>query len=181
MVARAQVSVYDDPMDTTLPSMAAPLAAQGELELLKWSYLGIVVDPEAVAPLNRSLEVMLGEEFLAAKANRDERDGAGHYHMTVVTPAEYRPLRRARKKSGKGLGLPQHPFGFEIVGVGAAATEDSRAWFALCRSEALQDLRSALELPPHDLHITLAFGAGGDVHGVSKGTDSLITVPSTKS
>lgn len=163
-----------DPMDISSITPDRPLAAIGRAKLLNFSYVALTVDAEIVAPLNSELQYLLGEDYAELKGNRDSRDGEGRYHMTVIAPKEFRSLKRTLKS--KRLQFPEGPMAFEVLGIGTAAHERSRAWFAVCRSEALAAWRGDLKLPAHDLHITLAFGAGGDVHGEPKGIDSLIAV-----
>ena len=160
-------------MDSSKITPARPLAAVGRAELLNFSYVALTVDPETVAPLNAELRGVLGEDYAELKGNKDSRDGADRYHMTVIAPKEFRALKR--KLRSKRLQLPEAPISYEVLGIGTAQHERSQAWFAVCRSEAVAAWRSELELPAHDLHITLAFGAGGDVHGEPKGIDSLLT------
>lgn len=162
-----------EPMDSSI-TPDRPRAAVGRAELLNFSYVALPVEPELVAPLNSELRAILGEDYAELKGNRDSRDGEDRYHMTVIAPKEFRTLKRSLKS--KRLQIPDGPLAFEILGIGSAASERSRAWFAVCRSEAVAAWRSELKLPAHDLHITLAFGAGGDVHGEPKGIGSLIAV-----
>lgn len=162
------------PMDSSTITPDRPRAAVGRAKLLKFSYVALTVDPELIIPLNRELQVLLGDDYAELKGNRDSRDGEDRYHMTVVAPGEFRALKRTPES--KRLQIPEEPIPFEILGIGTAAHERSRAWFAVCRSEAVAAWRSDLGLPAHDLHITLAFGAGGDVHGEPKGISSLIAV-----
>lgn len=150
-----------------------PRAAVGRAKLLNSSYVALTVDPAEIAPFNGVLRTILGHDYSELKGNRDSRDGVDRYHLTVIAPKEFRSLKKILKS--KRLQLPEDPLGFEILGIGTAASENSRSWFAVCHSEALAAWRSELKLPAKDLHITLAFGPGGDVHGVSKGIDSLIT------
>lgn len=151
-----------------------PRAGIGRAKLFHGSFVALTVDPELISSLNGALKSILGDDYAELKGNKDSRDGAGHYHMTVIAPREFRGLKKVLKS--KRLQIPQDPIGFEVLGIGTAAHERSRAWFAVCRSEALAAWRSELKLPAHDLHITLAFGAGGDVHGEPKDISSLITV-----
>lgn len=157
-----------------MATAATPLRATGTAELLKFSYVALSVEASQLAPLSVGLEEILGEDYAELKANRDARDGEGRYHMTAIEPREFRKLSKELKAQGRRLELPQGPIELEILGIGTAESGNSQTWFAVCRSEAVAAWRSALELPPKDLHITLAFGAGGDVHGVAKGVSSLI-------
>lgn len=160
-------------MDSRNPRAAKPLPLAGELEILSHSYVGISLDRLSLQPVLEELSSILGDELAELQGNKFGRDGKDSYHMTVVAPREFRLLR---KSLGGRIQLPREPMAIEILGIGSATSERSRAWFAVCRSEAVAAWRSELKLPAHDLHITLAFGAGGDVHGEPKGIGSLISV-----
>lgn len=166
-------------MTSELTTPQRPLAARGEAVILKGSYVALSVDPASLGALSTELETILGEDFEELKANRDSRDGASSYHMTAIEPREFRKLAKELKGSGQRLELPSGPLALELIGIGTAESESSQAWFAVCRSESVAAWRKALGLPAKDLHITLAFGAEGDVHGAPKGIDSLITTDST--
>lgn len=150
------------------------LLSAGNAQLMKYSYIAVAVDAAAIEPLNQELEAILGDDFAELKANRDDRDGLSNYHMTLVGPRDYRQMKKALKVEGQQLTIPTEPFEFEILGIGSAANDVSRAWFAVCLSEAADAWRTAQGLGTADLHVTLAFEAGGDVHGVSKGVNSLL-------
>lgn len=163
-------------MDSKLTPPAGRSAAAGKAELLKYSYVALAVESSALEHLNRELKGILGEAYADLKSNRDDRDGGpSSYHMTVIAPSEFRQLKKALKKDGQRLEIPREPFGFEILGIGTAENEQSSCWFAVCNSASVAAWRKSLDLPPKDLHITLAFGAEGDVHGVPKGISSLLT------
>lgn len=150
------------------------LLAAGTAQLMKYSYIAVAVHAAVMEPVNQELESILGDDFAGLKANRDDRDGVSNYHMTLVGPRDYRLMKKALKAEGQELVIPTEPFEFEIIGIGSAANDVSRTWFAVCRSEAADAWRTAQGLGPADLHVTLAFEADGDVHGVSKGVNSLL-------
>lgn len=146
----------------------------GVAEVLNHSYVALTFEPKALGPFNKKLEALLGESYAELKQHRDLRDGADSYHLTAVTPAEFRQLKKALKNEGKRVELPTEPFDVELLGIGYGESESSACWFAICTSPAVAAWRESLELPPKDLHISLAFDAGGDVHGVPKGVSSLL-------
>ena len=153
-----------------------PIAASGAAAVLKHSYVALAVDAASLAPLAAELQAILGEGYAELRGNRDARDSAGHYHLTALEPREFRTIVKQKRAAGSRLELPSGELPIEILGIGTAVSETSQAWFAVCHSEAVAAWRSTLELPAKDLHITLAFGAGGDVHGAPKGIGSLLTV-----
>lgn len=162
-------------MDLRTPTAEQPLTVSGAAKVLKGSYAALSVEAVALQPLEIELQTILGENFDELKAHRDLRDGQGGYHMTIIEPREFRKVARELKRAGSKLQLPQSQIHFAIYGIGTAKSESSQAWFAVCRSQAVADWRKSLGLPAKDLHITLAFGAEGDVHGVSKGLESMVS------
>ena len=165
--------VIVESMNTSAVNNHSPRSSSGYAEVLKYSYVAVSVDPSAMESLNRSLEGILGENFATLKANRDDRDGF-RYHMTVMRPKEFRTLKKELKAHCQVITIPSEACDFEILGIGSAKSDLSETWFAVCRSEVVDAWRNAQGLAPLDLHITLAFGAGGDVHGVSKGVETLL-------
>jgi len=161
-------------MDIRTPNAEQPLTVSGTAKVLKGSYAALSVDAAALQPLDSQLRTVLKGDFEELKSYRDLRDGEDSYHMTIIEPREFRKVARELKQAGDKLQLPKSPMRFAVYGIGTAESESSQSWFAVCRSQTVDSWRKALGLPAKDLHITLAFGAEGDVHGVPKGIDSLI-------
>lgn len=155
---------------STYPS----LAFLGRAAVMNHAYVGIQIPSKSLDIYNRTLVAYLGFNFLNLRENRDRRDGAGNYHMTVITPKELRQLKKKAHAEGVELQFPPVDFSFEVIGVGTAANDESQTWFAVVKSESIQEWRKSLGLEPHDLHITLGFELAGDVHGVAKGENQLI-------
>lgn len=163
-------------MNTTNSETSNPnhsLEYAGPVSVLKRSYVGAVVDSEILDPMNRALLAHRGFDFIEAKNNRDLRDGQGKYHMTILDPKEFRSVSNSLKLEGKTLDLPEK-VNFTLLGVGTANNQKSRSWFAVAESVEVNEWRAGLGLPNRDLHITLAFEKGGDVHNVDKSANSLI-------
>lgn len=133
------------------------------------SYRGVEVSKEQVEPALRRLREHLGEEkyreYTQAKV---ERDGGEKYHITVVSPPETRALKKAGKSIPGAEAMEVQP-----LGIGHVKDGDNEAWYLVCSSPRVQEWRASMNLPPHDLHITLAF-KGKDVHGVRKGQSTLL-------
>lgn len=163
-------------MNTTNSETSNPnhsLEYAGPVSVLKRSYVGAVVDSKILDPMNRALLAHVGFDFVEAKHNHDQRDGVGCYHMTILTPQEFRTVSNSLKLEGKTLDLPEK-VNFTLLGVGTANNQKSRSWFAVAESVEVNEWRAGLGLPNRDLHITLAFEKGGDVHNVDKSANSLI-------
>ena len=157
-------------------SVSSPLRVPGRPAVFHHSYAGLAVEAQALRPVNELLAELLEERFAELKGNRDSRDGDSKYHLTVIEPREFRALAKEQKRRGERVEIPETTFAVEILGVGTAVGSSSQSWFAVCRSGAAAAWRERLGLEPKDFHITLAFEAGGDVHGVAKDAASLITV-----
>lgn len=132
-------------------------------------YLGFSVRNEAITPALEALARMVpSSTFKRITARKDERDGAGHYHMTVISPADYRKLRK------QGIALDKEKrFDFTVKGVGTQSNDESTTWFAVVESPQAQEYRRSLGLDPHDFHVTLGF-THKDVHGRPKDVSTLI-------
>jgi len=154
-------------------SFSHSASVAGRAELLKFSYVALAIGAEELAPELAALEAILGEDYEALARNRRLRDGGSDFHATIVLPKELRKLKKSA--SGGRVEILSKEFELEILGIGSAVSEASQAWFAVARSEAVAAYRKRLELPAHDLHITLAFEAAGDVHGVPKDASTLLT------
>ena len=113
------------------PISKSTILSAGVAQLMKYSYIAVGVDAAVMEPLNRELEAILGDDFAGLKANRDDRDGLSNYHMTLVGPRDYRQMKKALKAEGQELVISTEPFEFEIIGIGSAANDVSRTWFAV--------------------------------------------------
>lgn len=147
----------------------APVEAFGSAKVLKNSYLGVELQPYVIAPaLNQLRSAMSPGLFEQILRKKTERDGEDRFHMTIVTPPEFRRLKNENR-----LKFPEKPFRVQLEGVGTASNEGSQAWFAVARSAPVDHYRYSLGLPHHDLHITLGF-TEKDVHGVVKDETTLL-------
>lgn len=152
----------------------APLEGSGRARVIQGRYAALDIDSETMDPILRELRSLVTDENLDSfLANRVSRDG-DHFHMTLIQPREFKALAKELKGYGRRVPIPEDEISFEVLGIGTATSEISQAWFAVCRSAEMGQWRRGLDLPAQDFHITLAFGDAGDVHGPSKGIDSLI-------
>ena len=109
-----------------------------------------------------------------ARLARDRRDGAGCYHVTVATCAEWRALCEAH---GEGALVAQATAvatdGLRLGGVGSARRGAAQCWFLVAEWAAARAWREAHGLAPRDFHVTLGFEEQ-DLHGVPKDGTTLL-------
>jgi len=148
----------------------APVMLMGSPSVMKNSFQGIRVLPQAIAPaLNQLRSAMSPKLFENIIQNRVNRDGASdHYHVTTIRPNEFRALKR----EGKSLEVTK-PFHFELKGVGTVSNEKTQVWYAVADSVSLDQYRYSLGLPRLDYHVTLGFTVS-DIHDLPKGEKTLI-------
>ena len=114
-----------------------------------------------------------GERFDQASAQRFKRDG-DNYHMTIISACEMKTLSSTDSDSlvqslNSSLLTNQSFLPLHDIGVGCY---QEQCYYVILFSPFLQKTRLQLNLPPIDLHITLAFH-GNDVHEVRKGFSTL--------
>ena len=134
------------------------------------NYIGIPIYPEAVQPYLTKLESVLGEEYEVYVQNQQNRDH-GKNHITVINVMDY---NRLSKEMGmdKFINSLESVFDYPIddlrfMGLGTAEKNGNRAYFVVCKSEKLDQIRSKYNLGKQDFHITLGF-KWKDVFGVRK-------------
>jgi len=131
------------------------------------SYYGLSIPEESIQQYLKVWRNEIGndlaQEMEEAKINRD---GGYHFHITALSPKETRSL----KKKGQNIDLPD--FSVALTGIGSVSDNDKEAWFITADSKEIDEYRRGLELPKHNLHITIGF-KNGDVHTKSKDSSSL--------
>jgi len=134
------------------------------------NYLGINIPYDEVKPYLIKLEYILGDKYETYVQHKQNRDN-GKYHITVVNVMDYNLL-------SKDVGMDKFVNSLESVfkypiddlkfmGIGTAEKKGNRAYFVVCRSEKLDQIRKIYNLLDHDFHITLGFFSK-DVFGVRK-------------
>jgi hypothetical protein len=127
-------------------------------------YLSAEVPTAIVRPYLRELRAAVGlRTYLKFRWNRFLRDGLSH-HVTIVAPFEFHEV--------EGRGFPSE-LDFQPIGIGMVHAEPDRAYYVVLESVAGTAIRTALQLPRKDFHVTLGFHRE-DVHGISKGLETLI-------
>lgn len=135
------------------------------------NYIGIPIYPDAVSPYLDKLKYILGEdEYKIYVKNQQNRDHDKH-HITVINVMDY---NRLSKEMGmdKFINSLESVFDYPIddlklMGIGTAERNGNRAYFIVCKSDKLQEIRKKYNLPEQDFHITIGF-KHKDVFGVRK-------------
>lgn len=134
------------------------------------NYIGIKMSLDSVQPYLDKLKSIIGEEYDTFVQNQQKRDHGDH-HITVINVMDYNKLS---KEIGidKFVNSLESVFDYPIddlkfLGIGTAEKNGNRAYFIVCKSEKLQQIRKKYNLPEQDFHITLGF-KWKDVFGVRK-------------
>ena len=109
------------------------------------------------------------DDLYILNKNKINRDGE-HYHITLFSVLEYNKI-----KSDFDMDDMSYLIINDIIfeGIGYAIKNNNEAYYIVVNSEALNGVRKDYGFGDKDLHITLGFD-NKDVHGVSKGIETLI-------
>lgn len=135
------------------------------------NYIGLNIDHGIAEPFLNELKDIIGEDdFDVYKNNQQERDHDS-YHITVINVMEYNALAK-NMGMDKFINSLEQAFKYliddvKMLGVGTAERNNNRAYFVVCQSDKLDDIRNRYNLPKQDFHITLGF-KWKDVFGIPK-------------
>lgn len=122
--------------------------------------------------------------------NKLQRDGK-EWHITIITSNEFNKIvvpfyikqhsltRKDAEKVARFAIIER--FNHEIqsnpkeLGLGKVEVGNNVAYFVVIDWKEIQNFRKSFELDKKDLHITVAFGEDGDIHGVPKDKSSIIS------
>lgn len=135
------------------------------------NYLGIKIDKSIIDKFLNDLKDIIGdsdyEEFTSNQQKRDH----GSYHITVINVMDYNRLAKElgmdKFVSSLDMVMKYEIDDLKMMGVGTAERNGNRAYFVVCESDKLDDIRDRYNLPKQDFHITLGF-KHKDVFGVRK-------------
>lgn len=135
------------------------------------NYLGIKIPMDTSLPFLNTLKNHLSEEeFEIYTKNQQNRDGGSH-HITVINVMDYNRLSKEMGISNFVNSLEKafkYPIDdLKLMGLGTATKNENRAYFIVCNSDKLDDIRNIYKLPNQDFHVTLGF-KWRDVFGVPK-------------
>jgi hypothetical protein len=134
------------------------------------NYLGIKIQDTQVHPFLEQLKDVLGDQYEEYTSNQKKRDSGG-YHITVINVIDYNRLSKENgiDKFVNSLDaiLKASIDDLKLMGLGRAQKGENTAYFIVCESELLDEVRKMYNLPEQDFHITLGF-KHKDVHGVRK-------------
>ena len=134
------------------------------------NFLGLKIFPHQVEPFLENMKKVLGDDFEIFTNNQKLRDKDG-YHLSVISVIEYDNLCR-EMGIDKFINSLESVFDYEVddlklLGLGKASDGVNTAYFVVCDSNKLNQIREKYDLPKIDLHITLGF-KWKDVYGVRK-------------
>lgn len=136
------------------------------------NYWGINVPDEFVEKAQKELAKILPKEQYENYTKAKEKRDNGKSHVTVVSPPNSQKLYDKGIDVGK---LCDKTYDLKMKGIGRVKDEKTgnEAYYAVIESQELSKASKEMGLPRQDYHVTLAF-KGQDVHGVSKGEETLI-------
>lgn len=143
--------------------------------ILKNSYIGVPVSNNIISEFEKTLKNSDIENIDEYMENRKVRD-LGHYHCTIITPREFRQLKKSGVNINEAINKINN-FNIDFIGVGSVEDKENnkQAWYVVADSEDIDNWRNELNLPKHNLHITLAF-KNSDIHNLVKDNSTLINI-----
>jgi len=139
-------------------------------DILGSNYLGIKIQETEVKPFLEQLKDVLGDQYEEYTSNQKKRDSDG-YHITVINVIDYNRLSQENgiDKFVNSLDqvLKASIDDLKLLGVGKAQKNENTAYFVVCKSDLLDEVRRMYNLPEKDFHITIGF-KHKDVHDVRK-------------
>lgn len=146
------------------------ILSESELSFLKNSYYGIEVPAQSIKNYDDKLKVVLGKDYFLYKSNKDERDGDGQYHITVISPMEYPSLKKKGTTSLIGDSIDGKP---KFLGLGKAEKGENTSYYIVVEFPEANELRKSIGLKEKDFHVTLGFNKK-DVHDIPKDKSTII-------
>lgn len=155
---------------------------KGKLDFINDSvgqkYLAVKVSNDYIQELSDYLIKLGMSEYVENKMKRDK----GEHHITVITVAD---MCRLINKNSEWENLITPYLNQELVipfyGIGRNSVKRkdvyNEALFAVVQNPVLSKIRSDLNLPEHDFHLTLGFKEK-DVFGVEKNMNTVWKTPS---
>jgi hypothetical protein len=139
-------------------------------DILGSNYLGIKIQETEVRTFLEQLKDVLGDQYEEYTSNQKKRDSDG-YHITVINVIDYNRLSQENgiDKFVNSLDqvLKASIDDLKLMGLGKAQKNENTAYFVVCKSDLLDEVRRMYNLPEKDFHITIGF-KHKDVHGVRK-------------
>lgn len=136
-------------------------------------YLAIKIEKSEINNFLTQLKDVIGEDYELYTNNQQNRDNNSN-HITVISVMDWGRLNKSGKASEvESLISDLTIDDVEMLGLGMAESKGNKAYFVVCESKKLDDLRNQFGLGKQDFHITLGFDKK-DVFGVAKNRQSLI-------
>jgi hypothetical protein len=130
------------------------------------NYVGINIYSDLLYPFLEKMKSILNDDYDEYVKYQQERDNY-HYHLTIFNVAEFNkiPVTDINK-----LNQVMYEFNIndlKLMGLGSAEKNYNKAYYVVCDSNEIQEIRKAFNFEEKDLHITLGFKFK-DVFGVRK-------------
>lgn len=146
------------------PAAVHPTGGVDAHGALAWRSPSVVAAAEAALATPR---VSSHRGFNAAVLQKEIARGLHEFHITLLTPVEWRKQGKIRVKQEIADLAAANVDGLAFGEVGRALVGEEWALYIVCTWPWAQEWRASLDLPPKDLHITLAF-SDDDIHNVPK-------------
>ena len=140
------------------------------------NYIGIVVPYSKVTNFLDKMYELIPDDYSKYLGNQQRRDH-GQYHITILNVAECNMLSN-KMGIDKFTQRIEHLTEVSVddiqyYGLGSASKNENTAFYIIVKSTTLEEIRKSLGLQPKDFHVTIGFN-WKDVHGVDKGTSTLV-------
>ncbi|SET32058.1 hypothetical protein [Thalassotalea agarivorans] len=133
-------------------------------------YIGMIVPQPVLIPFLDQFKSLEPDTYAALRRNQIGRDH-NLFHVTLVTPPEYKHIDKALLQS-----LQQQAITVNLIGLGKVAQGASTAYFVVAESSEGQFYRQSLVLGQKDFHVTLGFSPH-DIYNTAKNRSTLIFTP----
>lgn len=138
-------------------------------------YVGVKFSINEIQPILEVWSSLFDKDIdthLILTTNRIKRDGE-YFHITLFNSMEWKSLLVSTPKEKIKSIFTKEIDDIIFEGIGKAIKDGNEAYFIVVSSDKLNKIRKSFGLEDKDLHVTLGFNRK-DVHGVSKGIDTII-------
>jgi len=141
-----------------------------------WKFIYYGINGKLLLEFTNKLKNILGEQVYPTYShNKHQRDGGPNengeeiYHISLVG----QPVKDEEQRGEYFNILRNIRTKPKYVGIGKAEGGGNLVYYVVVEWKEINEVRAKFKLPLLDLHVTLGF-LGSDVHGVSKGLQTVI-------